>query len=155
MTASGLSSGEPSYGTVWPLSPAPPPQKLGLGDGGIDQVTPLKPHYSATPIPQANPCTGYNSQMDIHIIHPTHPHLSSRKLLPNALLGSGIEVFTPVSLLPPHSCCRYEEANHTPTANQALKQAMCGMVAHPHLSHTCNFIFTHRWEKFVSRLKRG
>ena len=71
--------------------------------------------------------------MYIDIIYPTHPHLSSVELL-NVLLGSGMEVFTHVSQLPPPLCCRYEEDNPTLIACQALEQAMCGIVAHPHLS---------------------
>ena len=89
----------------------------------------LTSHYSATS--QANPLPGYNSETDIDIIHPMHPHLSSLELLPDVLLGSRTEVFIPVPHLTPPSCSQSEENNPTPTACQAFEQAMQGMVVFP------------------------
>ena len=55
-----------------------------------------------------------------------HPHFSSLHPLPNALLGSGMEVLISVPYLTPPSCSQSEKGNPTPTACQALEQATRG-----------------------------
>ena len=76
------------------------------------------------------------NQMAMHLQELTEDGEIFRWLVvqPNVLLGSGMDVFTPVSQLPPPLCCQYEEDDPTPTTCQALEQAMHGTIAHTHLS---------------------